>query len=194
MCLKAYRILTTFPGERGLFSVPPKDFVLGGGVLPVSRGGREQVGYPPWAACLHPLSGFLCLPSSPPWKPDLYRRHHLALLGLANRWHRKEMTVNRWMDKEDVCVYIIYYCYHSARKRWNNAMCSNMDGPRDNHTKWSKSDGERQISNDIASMWNLKKLIQINLYTKWKQMHRRSKWTYGYQRGHGRKGKLGAGD
>ena len=31
-----------------------------------------------------------------------------------------------------------------------------MDGPRDDHTKWSKSDRERQISYDIAYMWNLK--------------------------------------
>ena len=28
----------------------------------------------------------------------------------------------------------------------SNAICSNMDGPRDYHTKWSKSDRERQIS------------------------------------------------
>ena len=31
-----------------------------------------------------------------------------------------------------------------------------MDGPRDYHTKWSKPDRERQISYDIAYMWNLK--------------------------------------
>ena len=30
-----------------------------------------------------------------------------------------------------------------------------MDGPRDYHIKWSKSDRERQISY-IAYMWNLK--------------------------------------
>ena len=31
-----------------------------------------------------------------------------------------------------------------------------MDGPKDNHTKWSKSERDRQISYDIAYMWNLK--------------------------------------
>ena len=31
-----------------------------------------------------------------------------------------------------------------------------MDGPRDYHTKWSKSERERQIPYDIAYMWNLK--------------------------------------
>ena len=43
------------------------------------------------------------------------------------------------------------------KKEWNNAICSNMDGPRDCHTERSKSDIERQISHDIAYMWDLKK-------------------------------------
>ena len=38
----------------------------------------------------------------------------------------------------------------------SNAICSTMDGPRDYHTKWSKSDRERQISYDINYIWNLK--------------------------------------
>ena len=47
--------------------------------------------------------------------------------------------------------------YSAIKKRRNNAICSNMDGPRDCHTEWSKSDWETQISYDIAYMWNLKK-------------------------------------
>ena len=31
-----------------------------------------------------------------------------------------------------------------------------MDGPRDYHTKWNKSEKERQIPYDITYMWNLK--------------------------------------
>ena len=31
-----------------------------------------------------------------------------------------------------------------------------MDGPRDYHTKWSKSERKRQIPYDITYMWNLK--------------------------------------
>ena len=42
---------------------------------------------------------------------------------------------------------------------------------------------QRQISYDIAYMWTLKKMIQINLFTKQKQTHRLRKQTYGYQRG-----------
>ena len=42
--------------------------------------------------------------------------------------------------------------YWPIKKEWNNAVCSNMEGPRDYHTKWSKSDRERKIENDIAYM------------------------------------------
>ena len=44
----------------------------------------------------------------------------------------------------------------SHKKEWNNAICGNMDGPRDDHTKWSKSERERQIPYNITCMWNLK--------------------------------------
>ena len=46
------------------------------------------------------------------------------------------MSIDRGMDKEDVV--------HIFKKVWNNAICSNMDGPRD--CQWSKSDREKQIS------------------------------------------------
>ena len=66
------------------------------------------------------------------------------------------MSIDRWMDKEDV-VYIYSGILLSHKKEWNNAICSNMDEPRDDHTKWSKSDKERQVSYDITYLWNLKK-------------------------------------
>ena len=59
-----------------------------------------------------------------------------------------------------------------------------MDGPRDDHTKWNKSDRERHISY-ITDMWNLKKTIQMSLFTKQRQTHRYRKQIYGYQRGKG---------
>ena len=71
------------------------------------------------------------------------------------------------MDKEDV-VHIYNGILLGHKKEQNNAICSNMDGPRDCHTKWSKSDTERRISYDIAYMWNLKKWVQMNLFTKQK--------------------------
>ena len=39
--------------------------------------------------------------------------------------------------------------YYSTMKEGNIAICNNMDGPRDYHTKWSKSERERQIPYDI---------------------------------------------
>ena len=65
------------------------------------------------------------------------------------------MSIDRGMDKE-VVVYIYNGILLSCKKEWNNAICSNMDRPRDYHTKWAKSDRERQISY-ITYMWNLKK-------------------------------------
>ena len=58
------------------------------------------------------------------------------------------------MDKKDV-VQIYSGILLSHKKEQNNAICSNMDGPRDYQTKWSKSDRERQILYDITYMWNL---------------------------------------
>ena len=39
-----------------------------------------------------------------------------------------------------------------------------MDGPRDYHAKWSKSDRERQILCDITYMWNLKYDTNESIY------------------------------
>ena len=44
------------------------------------------------------------------------------------------MSIERWMDEEDVL-----HVYNVAIKKWNNAICSNMDITGDSHTKWSKS-------------------------------------------------------
>ena len=54
----------------------------------------------------------------------------------------------------------------SHKKEQNNTICSNMDGPRDCHSEWSKPDTERQISYDIAYMYYLKTRVQMNLFTK----------------------------
>ena len=46
--------------------------------------------------------------------------------------------------------------YSAIKKEWTNATCSIMDGPRNYHTKWSKSEREKQIPYDIIYTWNLK--------------------------------------
>ena len=39
-----------------------------------------------------------------------------------------------------------------------------MDETRDSHTKWSKSERERQIPYDITYMWNLKYITNKHIY------------------------------
>ena len=51
-----------------------------------------------------------------------------------------------------MCVCVCDGVLLSHKKEGNNAICSNMDGPRDYHTKWSKLERERQISYDMAYM------------------------------------------
>ena len=44
------------------------------------------------------------------------------------------MSIDRWMDKEDVvymCVCVYNGILLSRKKEWDNAIYSNMDGPRD---------------------------------------------------------------
>ena len=82
------------------------------------------------------------------------------------------MSTDSWIDKEDVIhthththththrgILLSHkkeWNYSAIKKEWNNAICSYMDGPRDHHTKWSKSERKRQIPCDITYMWNLK--------------------------------------
>ena len=40
-------------------------------------------------------------------------------------------------------VHIYITGYYSAKKAWNIAICSNMDGPRDYHSKWSKPEKDK---------------------------------------------------
>ena len=53
------------------------------------------------------------------------------------------------MDKEDV-IHIYNGILLSHKKEQNNAVFSNMGATIDYHTKWSKSDRERQIPYDIT--------------------------------------------
>ena len=73
-------------------------------------------------------------------------------------------TVDKGMIKR--CTYIKWNIIH--KKEWNNAIFSIMNEPRDCHTEWRRSGRERQMSYDIVYVWNLKNVLQMNLFTKWK--------------------------
>ena len=62
------------------------------------------------------------------------------------------MSTDRGMDKKDVIatdngILLIH------KKEWNNAISSKMDGPRDYHTKWSKS--EKYKYHMISLIWRI---------------------------------------
>ena len=66
------------------------------------------------------------------------------------------------MDKEDV-VYIENGILLSHKKEWNVVFGSNLGGLREYHTKWNKSDKEREILY-ITYMWNLKNNTNESIY------------------------------
>ena len=53
------------------------------------------------------------------------------------------------MDIEDA-VHIYNGILLGHQNGWNNAICSNINGPGDYHTEWSKSERERQWPYDIT--------------------------------------------
>ena len=67
-------------------------------------------------------------------------------------------------------AYIYNWILFSHEKEQNSAICSGMDGPKDCHAEWSKSDRERQVSSDISFIrWNFKKwYLQMKVFTKLK--------------------------
>ena len=73
--------------------------------------------------------------------------------------------MERGTDKEDV-IYLYNGTLLSHKKEWNNAICSNMDGPRDYNAKWSKSYRGRQIQYDLNYMWNLKNYTNELIYKR----------------------------
>ena len=76
------------------------------------------------------------------------------------------------MDKEDV-VHMYNGLLLSHKKEQNNAICSNMDGPRDYHI----SEVRKRKTNICYHLYaESKEKIQINLFTKHKQPHIENKF------------------
>ena len=88
-----------------------------------------------------------------------------ALFTVAKTQKPPKCPFTRRMDKE--VVVHVYNRIVLSHKKWNNAICRNMDGPRDCHTEWSKPDRERQISYVTTYRWNIKT---------------DTKWTYSWNR------------
>ena len=77
------------------------------------------------------------------------------------------MPIDRRMYKE-VVVHIYNGILLSHKKERNWVICWDVDGPRDCHTEWSKSEREKQISYINTCMWNLEK------WYRWTRLQGRS--------------------
>ena len=81
----------------------------------------------------------------------------------------------------------------SNKKECNNAICRDVDGPRDCHNEWSKSGREGQIPYAITYMSNFLKMVQMSLFTKQKDTDIENKLTVMREEG-GMRDKLGDWD
>ena len=53
------------------------------------------------------------------------------------------MSSDRWMSKEDLEWNISHW------KQWNNAICSDVDGPRDYHTKQNHTEKDKDYTTSL---------------------------------------------
>ena len=79
-----------------------------------------------------------------------------ALFTITKTWKQPKCPSTEEWIKKMWYIYTMEY-YSAIKKEWNNASCSNMAGPGDCHTEWSKSDRETHISYNTIYMWNLKR-------------------------------------
>ena len=102
-----------------------------------------------------------------------------ALFIILKTWKQPQCpSTDEWIK-----MWYIYTHIHNgillSYKKWNNAICSNMNTTRDYQTKWSKSE-RGQIPHDITYMCTLKFGTNEPIYKIETDSHR--KQTYGYQR------------
>ena len=92
------------------------------------------------------------------------------------------------MDKEeDVYMYTHAHTmeYYSAIKKSENAICSNMDGPRDYHAEWSKGDRNSEWHPEYAESkkkWYKRTYLQIKTDLE-NQLTVAWRWGWGEERG-----------
>ena len=86
------------------------------------------------------------------WKIHMHLHVHCSTIHNIKTWKLPKCpSTDNWIR---TMWYIYTMEYYSAMKN-NNAICSNVDGTRDSHTEWSKSERERQILYDITYICNL---------------------------------------
>ena len=86
----------------------------------------------------------------------------VTILRTAKTWKQSKCSsVNEWIKMWYTFIGILF----GHKKEWTNVICSNMDGPRDYHSKWSKSDREWQIPMTSLTC-GMENITQMNLSMK----------------------------
>ena len=93
------------------------------------------------------------------------------------------MCTDKWIDQESA-IHTHTNTHNgillSHKKCRNNAICRNMDGPRDYHTKWSKPDKKYKY-HMISLMWILKNKWYKGTYSQNRnRLTDFKKYVYGY--------------
>ena len=65
-----------------------------------------------------------------------------ALFTITRTWKQPTCQSTEEWIKKVWYTYTMEY-YSAIKKEWNNAICSNMDGSRDCHTEWGKTDKDK---------------------------------------------------
>ena len=60
------------------------------------------------------------------------------------------MSTDRRMDKDEVYIYPMTYYW--VKKKRNKAICSNTDGPKEYHTKWSQKEKDKYCVTYIQNL------------------------------------------
>ena len=113
------------------------------------------------------------------WKDTFTPMFTAAPLTTAKTWKQPKCpSTGKWIKK---MWYIYTMEYYSANKKeWNNAIYSNIDGPRDDHTKWSKPKTNIRWYHSY---------VESTVWHKWTYLQNRKRLTdmenklNGYQRG-----------
>ena len=92
-----------------------------------------------------------------PTKHDMHSfQVFTVLLTIAKTWKQPNCTLTEEWIKKIWYRYTMEY-YPAIKGNEINAICSNMDGPRDYHTEKNKSDRKREILCDIPYIQTVKR-------------------------------------
>ena len=124
------------------------------------------------------------------WKYAFTPMFITTLFTIVKTWKQSKCpSTNEWIKKlQYICIYNRILLSH--QKEWDNVICSNMNGPRDCHTEWRKTERERWLQYDSNYIWNLKydanKLIykteidtDIEMYDYQRGRRKREIWNLG---------------